>query len=421
MSFFENTIRQLNEAAEVMKLDKNVLTVLSEPKRIVEVSIPLKTDKGEFELLRGFRVQHSDAAGPYKGGIRYHQDVNMDEVKALATLMTIKCAVADLPLGGAKGGVAFDPHNYSKAEIERVTRTFVDLIEPVIGPDVDVPAPDVNTNEQIMAWFADEYSKMQDHNVSGVVTGKPIAVGGSAGRFDSTSQGAAYILDEVILREKMNPESTTVAIQGFGNAGGNIASILANKGYQVVAVSDSKGGIYCSHGLNSVNTLNCKVEKGSVSACGGVKYQPQEGRSCKKISNEDVLELDCDVLILAALESQVDEKNASKIKAKILLEVANGPITPDAEVKLIKKGKIILPDILANTGGVIVSYFEMVQNKQNYYWDSTEVEMKLKKKIIESWKRVQAARLQYKCTEREAAFIVALTKLKDIFVLRGIV
>jgi glutamate dehydrogenase/leucine dehydrogenase len=272
-----------------------------------------------------------------------------------------------------------------------------------------------------MAWFADEYSKLQDHNVSGVVTGKPIAVGGSVGRFDSTSQGAAYILDEVIKREQMNPESTTVAIQGFGNAGANIASILANRGYNIVAVSDSKGGIYCSHGLNSLNTISCKAEKGSVMACGGVKYQPQEGKSCKKITNEEVLELDCDVLVLAALESQIHEKNAGKVKAKILLEVANGPITPDAEVKLAKKKKIIVPDILANAGGVIVSYFEMVQNKQNYYWDSSEVDLKLKKKMIDAWTRVESVRDEYKCTERQAAFIVALTKLKDILVLRGIV
>lgn len=403
-----------------MKLDKDVQKILNVPKRIVEVNFPVRLDNGKLEIFTGYRVQHNDAAGPFKGGIRYHQGVDIDEIKALATLMTIKCAVADLPLGGAKGGIAFDPGQYSPAEIERITRKFVQMIEPIIGPDTDVPAPDVNTDSQVMAWFADEYSKLKEMNSSGIVTGKPVTYGGSEGRYDATSQGGLIILDAVIDKMKKKKKDVKVAIQGFGNAGGNAANLLAKEGYKVVAVSDSRGGIHCKHGLDALATMECKIKKGSVTKCGEYEYQPQEGKSCEKISNEELLELDCDVLVLAAMENQITKENAGMIGAEIILELANGPITPDAEEILEKNGVFLIPDIIANTGGVTVSYFEMVQNKQNYYWEIEEIEEKLKKRMLEAWENVIAMKKQYKCNNRSAAFIVALSRLRDILVVRGL-
>jgi len=420
MSFYLNTLQEIKKAAGLMKLDKDVQKILNVPKRVVEVNFPVKLDNGKLEMFTGYRVQHNDAAGPFKGGIRYHQNVDIDEIKALATLMTIKCAVADLPLGGAKGGITFDPGQYSPAEIERITRKFVQMIEPIIGPEVDVPAPDVNTDSQVMAWFADEYSKLKEMNSAGIVTGKPVTYGGSEGRYDATSQGGLIILDAVIDKMKKKRTGVKVAIQGFGNAGGNAANLLAKEGYKVVAVSDSRGGIHCEHGLDALATMECKIKKGSVTKCGGHEYQPQEDHSCEKISNEELLELDCDVLILAAMENQITKENAGKIRAKIILELANGPITPEAEEILEKNGVFLIPDIIANTGGVTVSYFEMVQNKQNYYWEIEEIEEKLKKQMLEAWNNVLNTKKQYKCTNRSAAFIVALSRLRDILVVRGL-
>lgn len=420
MSFFENTLSQIDEAAEIMGLQEDVKEILRRPERSLQVNFPVRLGSGKIELFTGYRVQHNDAPGPYKGGIRYHPDVNMDEVQALATLMTIKCAVAELPLGGAKGGIAFDPGDYDKTDVERITRAFVQMIEPVIGPDKDIPAPDVNTNAQIMAWIADEYSKLHEKNVTGVVTGKPEAFGGSAGRFDATSKGGAFVLNEVLKQKKMKPADTTVAVQGFGNAGSNMANILAADGYKVIAVTDSKGGIHCQHGLDALSTMECKIKEGSVEQCGGSKYQPHHGESCKKISNEELVGLKCDVLVLAALENQITKKNVSKVKAKIVVELANGPVAPEADEKLAETGVIVIPDILANAGGVVVSYFEMVQNKQNYYWELPEVEEKLKKKMIKAWERVADAKKKHDCTYRQAAHIIALKRLQDILTLRGL-
>lgn len=403
-----------------MKLPSDVEAVLSNPKRTMEVSIPVRLDDNTLEIFHGFRVQHNDAAGPYKGGIRFHPDVNMDEVKALATLMTLKCAVVNLPLGGAKGGVAVDPEKYSKAELERLTRKYVQLIEPIIGPETDVPAPDVNTDAQVMAWIADEFSRLKERNVIGVVTGKPTSFGGSEGRFDATSQGGAYVLEEALNLQKKKPKDMKVVIQGFGNAGANMANILYRDGYVVVAVSDSKGGLYCKNGLDPLSTMTCKVKTGSVTECGGAEYQPKDGEHCKRVNNEELLELDCDILILAALENQITKKNADRVKAKIVLELANGPITPEADDILASKETIVIPDILANAGGVTVSYFEMVQNKQNYYWNAEEVQDKLKKVMVTAWKNVVKTQTKYSSNYREAAFITALSKLQEILTLRGL-
>jgi glutamate dehydrogenase/leucine dehydrogenase len=420
MSFFENTLRNIADAAKIMKLDEKVQTVLQHPKRILEVSIPVERDNGQVEVVSGFRVQHNDAAGPYKGGIRFHEDVNMDEVKALATLMTLKCAVVNLPLGGAKGGIAIDPVAYSKKELEQITRRYVRLIEPFIGPETDVPAPDVNTDAQVMAWIADEYSKLKEKNVWGVVTGKPVSFGGSVGRDDATSQGGMFILDEVMRSMGKEAKDTRVVIQGFGNAGANMANILYLNGYNIIAVSDSKGGLYCEHGLDPVATMKCKIKNGSVGDCGGEEFQPKLGDTCKKVSNEELLQIDCDVLVLAALENQITEKNANDVKAKIVFELANGPTTIEADDILAKRNIVVIPDILANAGGVTVSYFEMVQNKQNYYWDSNEVEEKLKKVMVSAWENVAQNREKYSCTYRQAAFITALYRLENILTLRGL-
>jgi glutamate dehydrogenase len=420
MAFFENTLKQIADAAKIMGMNKDVEKILLSPKRILEVSIPLRRDNGELEILRGFRVQHNDTAGPYKGGIRFHEQVNMDEVKALATLMTFKCAVVGIPLGGGKGGVAIDPKKYSKGELEMLTRKYVELIEPIIGPDKDVPAPDVNTDSQIMAWFSDEYSRLQGKNVPGVVTGKPVSVGGSLGRADATSQGGVFVLRQLASTMGLIPANTRIVLQGFGNAGANMATLLAKDGYNIVGVSDSKGGLSCAHGLDTVAATECKIKKGSVMECGEVGYKPKEGDECRKVTNEELLELDCDILILAALENQVTAENADKIKAKIILELANGPVTSEADVILDKKGTIIIPDILANAGGVTVSYFEMVQNTQNYYWDEIDVEQKLEKIMIAAWDKVAANKQKYGCTYRLAALISGLAKIQEAILLRGI-
>jgi glutamate dehydrogenase/leucine dehydrogenase len=410
MSFFENTQKVIAEAAKIMKLDKDVEAILSSPKRIMEVSIPVRLDNGELKVFSGFRVQHNDSAGPYKGGIRFHQQVNMDEVKALATLMSLKCAVAGIPLGGAKGGIAIDPKKFSKAELQRLTRTYVRLIEPIIGPHTDVPAPDVNTDPQIMAWIADEYSMLKGRNELGVVTGKPVPVGGSKGRSDATSQGGAYILNELMMQEKLDPKKTTVAIQGYGNAGSFMAEILHRDGYKVVAVSDSKGGIYSETGIEPSSVMECKMDKGSV-----MEFTPG-----KKITNDELLELPVDVLVLAALENQVTKDNAANVKAKIIIELANGPIAPEADVILATNKVIVVPDILANAGGVTVSYFEMVQNGEKFYWEREEVKDRLQKVMVRAWKKVVEMKEKYNCTYRQAALIKGLARISEILTLRGL-
>jgi len=419
MSFFENTQKLIAEASKIMKLDKDVEAILSHPKRILEVSIPVRMDNGKLEVFSGFRVQHDDSAGPFKGGIRFHPQVNMDEVKALATLMTMKCAVAGIPLGGGKGGIVIDPKKYSKAELERITRKYVQLIEPIIGPHTDVPAPDVNTDPQIMAWIADEYSKLKGRNELGVVTGKPIPVGGSKGRADATSQGGAYILHELMQQEGLDARKTSVAIQGYGNAGSFMAEILHRDGYKIVAVTDSKGGVYCVDGLDPAMVMDCKVKHGTVMECKGETCALSKEDKVKKISNEELIELPVDVLVLAALENQVTKDNADKVKAKIIIELANGPIAPEADVILAQNKVIVVPDILANAGGVTVSYFEMVQNGQKLYWETEEVKDRLKTIMVAAWKRVVEIRQKYNCSYRQAAIIKGLERVSEILTLRG--
>ncbi|KKU80157.1 MAG: Glutamate dehydrogenase, partial [Candidatus Peregrinibacteria bacterium GW2011_GWA2_47_7] len=350
-----------------MKLAGNIEEVLSHPERVIEVSIPILMDNGKLRIFQGFRVQHNSIRGPYKGGVRYHPKVDMDEVKALSTWMTMKCAVVDIPLGGAKGGIVVDPKELSARELEQLTREYTLAISPFIGPEMDIPAPDVYTNPQIMAWMMDEYSKIKGRNVPGVVTGKAVEIGGSLGRDSATSQGGVYVLEEYLKSIGKEAAGLTVVVQGFGNAGSHVARLLHDLGMKVIALSDSKSGLYCPDGLLPEKAITCKAEKGKVGECA------PEGQKCEIITNEALLELECDILILSALENQLTGENAAKVQAKIILELANGPITPEADEVLKTKGVDILPDILSNAGGVTVSYFELVQNQMNYYWSLEEV------------------------------------------------
>lgn len=424
MSFFQNTLNLIEKAAKIMGLDPETQALLSNPNRIIEVSVPVRMDSGEVKIFKGFRVQHCNLPGPYKGGIRYHQNVDMEEVKALATLMTFKCSVVGIPLGGGKGGIIVDPKTLSKGELERMTRAYTGKIAPFIGPETDVPAPDVNTDGQIMAWIADEYSKLRGQNMIGVVTGKPLEFGGSLGRDKATAKGGVYVLEELMKEKGIDPSKTRVVIQGFGNAGANAARILEEMGFKIIAASDSQGGIYCAEGIHVVKAIECKNDAGSLHACtvkGKVDYHITDGATCNKITNEELLELDCEILVLSALENQVTAKNANNIKAKIILELANGPVDAEADEILEKNNVMVIPDILANAGGVTVSYFELVQNQMNYYWGSEEVQERLKQIMVSSWKHVRAVQQKYGCTMRMAAFITSFERLSQLVKLRSIV
>ena len=415
MSLFENTLAQIKKAAGLMSLSSDIELLLSNPQRVIEVNVPFRMDDGSMKVVKGFRVQHNNYRGPYKGGIRYHQDVDMEEVKALAAWMSLKCAVMDIPLGGGKGGLIVNPKELSEAELERMTRGYVQLLWKNIGPERDVPAPDVNTNSKIMNWIADEYSQLVGKDSPGVVTGKPVEHGGSKGRSIATAQGGAYVLAELAKEKGLDVQNTKVIIQGFGNAGGVMAKLLAADGYQVVGVSDSQGGIYCNHGINPDEMMQCKVEKGTVKECGvsSAELSGMEGASCEKVTNEELLEQECDVLVLAALENQVHRQNADKVKAKYIIELANGPITPEGDEILNERGVLVVPDILANAGGVTVSYFEMLQNADGKYWEEEEVLNQLKEKMILAWHSVSENAKKYSCPLREAAVITAIQRIED--------
>lgn len=415
MSLFDNTLKQIDRACEIIGLSDDIRNLLSTPQRKVEVSIPIRMDDETLRIFHGFRVQHNDLLGPYKGGFRYHQQVDMEEVKALAAWMTIKCAVLGLPLGGGKGGVIVDPKELSDAEIERLTREYVRRLEPVVGPARDVPAPDVNTNAKIMDIFADEYSKIKGKDYPGVVTGKSLDAGGSKGRSTATAQGGIYVLQEYMNESGKKPDETKVVVQGFGNAGGFAARILTDLSYQIVGVSDSKGGLVCNHGINPDELMTCKIEKKTVKNCGihVAEISGVDGATCRKLAPLELLEQECDVLILAALENQITVDNADQIKAKVILELANGPITPEADEILKKRGVLVIPDILANAGGVTVSYFEMLQNASGEYWSEDKVNDNLKEKMTIAWKEVSLNAKKHNASLREAAFITALQRLEN--------
>lgn len=407
---FDNAMKQLDKAAAILK--KNV-DILRHPKREIHVTIPVCMDDGTTKFFRGYRVQYNNACGPYKGGIRYHHNVSLDEVKALAFWMTMKCAVADLPLGGGKGGVIVDPKTLSENELERVTRGFGSAIADVIGSGKDVPAPDVNTNSKIMKWLLDEYLKTvpeKDRKKErATYTGKAIEDGGSEGREEATGLGGLYVLQTMLKKFKMNGQ-LTAAVQGFGNVGYNAVKFFTDAGIQVVAVSDSKGGIYVPDGINAQLTLDCKKKNGYLAGCycTGSVCDLNKG---KQITNEELLELPVDILVPAALENSVTRENAERIKAKVILEMANGPTTPEADALLYKKGIPVIPDILSNSGGVTVSAFEWEQNLNDEHWTKDEVNKKLRRKMTDAAEAVWETSVEHKTDLRTAAFVVALERI----------
>ncbi|MDK2991450.1 MAG: glutamate dehydrogenase [Clostridiales bacterium] len=407
---FEITQEQLDTCAKILNLDQATHELLRRPMREIWVSLPVRMDDGSTRVFQGFRVQYNDAKGPTKGGIRFHPQETIDTVRALAAWMTWKCSLLDLPLGGGKGGVICNPKEMSQGELERLSRAYIRAIHPFIGPDKDIPAPDVYTNPQIMAWMADEYSKACGKNQFGVVTGKPLAVGGSAGRGDATARGGLYTVREAAKALGVDLKGARVAIQGFGNAG-YYAAVLAQSmlGCKIVAVSDSRGGIFNEQGIDPEEAKAHKDKTGSVVELAGTS----------PITNEALLELDVDILIPAALENVITERNAANVKAKIVAELANGPTTPEADDILYKNGVHVIPDFLCNAGGVTVSYFEMVQNLYMYYWDEAEVHERLDKKMTVAYKSVFDTSKQYEINMRQAAYVVAVKRVAEAMKLRG--
>ncbi len=404
-----NCYNQVDKVAKLLKLGQAELDILTIPKRILTFSFPVKLDSGDIRYFTGYRVQFNDARGPTKGGIRFHSEVNLEEIKTLAFLMTLKCAVVNLPYGGAKGGVMIDPKRFSEEELEKISRGYIREINNFIGPDMDIPAPDVNTDAKIMAWMLDEYEKLKGRHIPAVITGKPIPLGGSKARDFSTSIGGAYVLQELADTFDMKLKKTKIAVQGFGNVGMNIARILHEWGYKVIAVSDSKSGIYNNKGLDIKEVIKHKEKTGQL-----LKF-----KNSKVISNEELLELKADVLVPAALEDQITKKNADKIKAKLILEMANRPITPEADEILLDKKIFIMPDILANAGGVVVSYFEWVQNSQNFYWSEKLVLERLKIYMTDAVKALSKVCTDLKCDMRESLYINAVKKILEAERLRG--
>ena len=396
-------LQQLGIAAEHLSLDSNIHEVLKYPKRALIVSLPVKMDNGSVRVFLGCRVQHNDARGPFKGGVRYHPDVTLDEVTALAMWMTWKCAVVDIPYGGAKGGVCCNPKEMSSHELERLTRRYTTMILDFIGPYRDVPAPDVYTDEQTMAWIMDTYSLFKGYSVPESVTGKPVVVGGFRLREESTSRGVAFCIREAVKHLRMKAKNTSVAIQGFGSVGWNLARILHEDGYRIVAVSDSKGGIYNPKGLNPLDVLEHKNQAGSVKGY----------KDAKQVTNDELLELTCDILAPAALENQITRSNASKIRAKILAEAANGPTTPQADKALHEKGVFVIPDILANSGGVTASYFEWEQNLTRERWSEKEVNARLERMMVKAFDDVCELSKKQKIDMRVAALMLGVGRVAE--------
>lgn len=409
---FETAKQQIESAGKKLNLGKGLIEILKHPERELTVAIPVKMDNGKTKVFTGYRVQHSTARGPAKGGIRYHPQVDIDEVRALATWMSMKCAVVGIPYGGGKGGVICNPKEMSPGEIERLSRGFIRGIYPIIGPLKDIPAPDVYTTPQIMGWMMDEFSMLEGHFTPGVITGKPLSIGGSRGRGEATARGASYVVREAAKRLNMKTKGATAVVQGFGNAGSIAARLLHNElGCKIIAVSDSAGGAYNPNGIEPAAILAHKEKTGSVKGFKGTK----------NISNEELLALKCDILVPAALENQITKENVKNIKAKIVAEAANGPTTPEADEIMFKKGITVIPDILANAGGVTVSYFEWVQNLQNYYWSEEEVNKKLENVMVESFDAVYKMAKENKTNLRNGAYMVAINRIASAIKDRGLV
>lgn len=408
---FDNFVAVMDKAAGVMGISEEDYLTFKYPERELKVALPVRMDDGSLKVFEGFRIQHSTLRGPAKGGVRYHQNVNVDEVRALSAWMTFKCAVAAIPYGGGKGGIVCRPREMSKGELERLTRTYIDKISAIISPNTDIPAPDVGTNAQTMDWMVDEYSKLKGESVYGIVTGKSIEIGGSKGRNEATGRGVCFVTLEMMKKYNMKPEDCKIVIQGMGNVGSISAKLLAEEGAKIIAVSDVSCAIYNENGLDIAGIYKY-LDSGKNLLDGYTG-------DCKRITNAELLELPCDILIPAALENQITAENADRIKAKIVIEAANGPTSVEADEILNKKGVKVLPDILSNSGGVIVSYFEWVQNLQNFYWEEDDVNAKLKRQIVGAFNDVFDAREKYDCTFRVAAYIVALDRLVTAKKLRG--
>lgn len=410
VDLFSGAIARLDKAFQFADIDAEALERLKHPKQILQVSVPVRMDDGSLKVFNGYRVRHDDTRGPTKGGLRYSPAVDISEVKALAFWMTFKCAVMNIPYGGAKGGICVNPKELSRMELERLSRGFIEQIADFIGPETDIPAPDMYTNAMIMGWMMDEYSKIHRRRTPGVITGKPIPLGGSQGREDATGRGAYYCIKELEKKRDWVPKNTRVAVQGFGNAGQSIAHLLHADGYQVVAVSDSRGGCYKPDGFDVPSLIQIKNESRRLQAvyCTGSVCQSIQADT---ITNEELLELDVDILIPAALENVITVSNADKIKAPVIIEVANGPVTGEADEILNEKEKLVVPDILANAGGVTVSYFEWVQNQQGFYWSLDEVQQKLHAMMVQEFNHVYDWMVEKKIDMRTAAYAVALSRI----------
>ena len=405
---FESSLEQLHKAKEICDFSDSIYEILKGPQRVIKVSIPVKMDDGQVKVFKGFRSQYNNARGPFKGGIRFHPDVSLSEVKALSAWMTWKTAVVNIPLGGGKGGVIVDSKTLSEMELERLSRGYMHAIGEFVGPNKDIPAPDVYTNSKIMGWMMDEYENMKGEYAAGVITGKPLSIGGSKVREYATAQGAFYVLEKAVEKIGLNKDAT-VAIQGFGNAGSFLAAMLEEVGYKVVAVEDSKGAIRNDSGINISDLIKHKKETGSVIGFKGA--ESMKGQHC---SNYEV-----DILIPAALEGSITMDNVETIKAKMIVELANGPITPEADEILNKKNILVIPDILANAGGVVVSYFEQVQNSYNYYWEEDEILDKLKKIMSKALEEVWAEHDKYKSSMRVGAYALAVRRVTQAMKDRG--
>lgn len=403
-------IEQLKLAAEKLQLDSNLFEILKQPKRSLTVSLPVKMDNGTVSVFTGCRVQHSEVRGPFKGGIRYHPNVTLDEVTALAMWMTWKCAVVDLPYGGAKGGISCNPKVMSKGELERLTRRYVSLIFDYLGPHRDIPAPDVYTNAQTMAWIMDTYSQFKGYSVPECVTGKPIQVGGSEGRTEATSLGLVFCVLEAAKACNLDLKGARVAVQGYGNVGGNVAKILHDMGCQIVAVSDSMGGVHCPNGIDPYRVYDHKLKTGSV-----IDFEESAN-----LTNEELLQTECDILVPAALENVITKKIAEGIKAKIVAEGANGPTTPAGDKVLFEKNVCLVPDILANSGGVTVSYFEWVQNLARGHWSLQEVNRKLQDKMVKAFYDVFSLCKKEEIEMRTAALMLGVGRVADATKILGL-
>ncbi len=408
---FRLAVAQFDQAAEAMELDHNLRERLKLPERSLIVSVPIRMDDGRVEVYTGYRVQHDSSRGPTKGGIRYHPDVNLGEVAALAMWMTWKCALADLPYGGAKGGVAIAPKQLSRPELERLTRRYTAEIFPLIGPEKDVPAPDVGTDAQVMAWIMDTYSQQVGYSVPGIVTGKPLSIGGSLGREEATGRGVVYVTMEALRHLKLDVRNTTVAIQGFGNVGSHTARIMQESGARVIAVSDVNGGIHNSSGLDIPELLTRYKTRGQTL---------RDTKLGDWLSNDELLQLNCTVLVPAALSEVITERNAAKLRCRILAEGANGPTTLDADRILQDQGTFIIPDILANSGGVIVSYFEWVQDVQRFSWKATDIQERLQDILTSAFQRTLQFSVSRKTSMRMAALMSGIDKVAQAHLHRGL-